>query len=66
MTYKKVYHFNVLDEIENGKEVCCLDRKERDVFAVNNLAVKYVVRLINDAKEDNDRYEFWREELKDA
>lgn len=60
MEYKKVYEFMVSDEIEKGETVYCLDRLEKEVYAVNGLVFGYALRLLRDAK-DNDRYEFWKE-----
>ena len=66
MNYKTVYHFNVLDEVEKGEEVYCLDKQEKDVLHVNQLNFEYALRLIRDAKEDDNRYEFWKEIKEDA
>ena len=62
MNYKKVYDFNVLDEVEKGAEVYCLDRREKEVHKMNDLTFEYALSLIRDAKEDDNRYEFWKEE----
>lgn len=66
MNYKTVYCFSVIDEVERGKEVYCLDKREKEISKMNDLNLEYALRLINDAKEDDDRYEFWREEKEDA
>lgn len=66
MKFRTVYCFSVIDEVERGEEVYCLDKREKEVSKMNDLNLEYALRLINDAKEDNDRYEFWREEKEDA
>lgn len=60
MKYKTIYHFMVMDEVEKGETVYCLDRLEKEVLIVNDLTFDYALRLLRDAK-DNDRYEFWVE-----
>lgn len=61
MIYKTVYCFSVMDEVEKGEEVYCLDKREKEVSKMNDLTFEYALSLISDAKEDNDRYEFWKE-----
>jgi len=62
MTYKTIYHFLVLDEIKDGKTVYCLDRKEKQVYCVNELTVNDTVAMINANDTEPDRFEYWIEE----
>ena len=66
MTYKIIYSFYVIDEIEKGNTVYCLDRKEKAVLIINDICVETVVTLLRDARTDDERYEFWKVENKDA
>ena len=61
MKFKTVYHFSVMDEIEEGKTVYCLDRKNRLVLTINYMPLEDVLRVIRDAKDDDERFEFWKE-----
>ena len=65
MTYKSVYSFNVIDEVEEGTIVYCLDRQEKEVLTINDLHFGFALGVIQDAK-NNDRYEFWKEIKEDA
>ena len=66
MIYKTVYCFSVMDEVENGETVYCLDKKDRVVFTLNDLSFENALGLIRDAKEDDDRFEFWKEIKEDG
>ena len=59
--YKDVYRFLLFDEIKNGKTVYCLDRKMKDVVTINNVSVANALRIIKEAEEEPQRFEFWEE-----
>ena len=61
MKFKTVYQFSVIDEIEEGETVYCLDKKDRCVFTVNDLSCENALGLLRDAKDDDERFEFWKE-----
>ena len=66
MKYIKIYHWNVLDWIEEGERVYFLDKKEKETGCINELFVDYALRLLKAAKTDFDRFEFWKEEKENA
>ncbi len=61
MKYKKIYSFEVLNEIENGQRVYMLDRKYAVTANVSNLTVEELVEIIKQEKEESTRFEFWTE-----
>ena len=61
MKYKNIYNFEVFAEVANGKTVCALDRAERTIDVVNEMAVCDAVSLTKNADKDEDRFEFWIE-----
>ncbi len=63
MTYKKVYHFSVLDEIKKRNTVYYLDRQYNEVGNINNMATEDTVIMLSQAeKDDSNRYAFWIED----
>lgn len=56
--YITIYPFEVIDTIKNGKTVYLLDKAIREVFCVNDMPVKYLVRVLNDDNAHK-RYEIW-------
>ena len=58
MKYIKIYEFQAMDKIREGKEVLMLDRKFNEVNSVNFMFVGVLAEIINEKNEDN-RYEFW-------
>lgn len=61
MKYRTVYHFSAMDEVEKGNTVYCLDKRKRTVYTINDLCLTTALRIIRDAKDDNDRFVFWKE-----
>lgn len=59
MKYKKIFSFTAMDEIAKGKTVYMLDREEKLVYEVNNMAVSKLLRIIEE--ENSNRYSFWYE-----
>ena len=59
--YINVYWFNVMEEMQKGKEVFCIDREHHEVFIVGVLPVKTLANILAmcDEKEDFGRYEFY-------
>lgn len=57
--YIPIYRFQVLDHIEKGKKVYCLDRETLDTFLVNNISVASVFKLIEESETEKTRFEFW-------
>lgn len=60
--YKEVHRFLVFDEIKKGKTVYCLDRQMKDVITINNVSVANALRIIKEAEEEPQRFEFWEED----
>lgn len=60
--YIDVYHFQVLEEISEGKTVWVLDKADGGVTSVNDMTVTLAVDMINLANKQPDRVIFWREE----
>lgn len=61
MKYAIIYHWNVLEEIEDGNRVYALDRDNNNVYDVNELKVKDAIELIKIDEENDTRIEFWKE-----
>ena len=61
--YKKIYYFNVFDEITKGETVYMIDRARSNTnFAItkaNDRSTEIVCEAINHNDEDN-RYEFYK------
>lgn len=68
MAYKTIYYFEVYGKIKEGKNVYCLDRGDQVIEFMNNLEVNDFISLLNNAEKckDENRYEFWVEEAKEA
>ena len=62
MKYTTVYPWMVIDEIRQGKKIFVLDRKLKSISIVNDASIEDVVRAIDSADTERDRYEFWYEE----
>jgi hypothetical protein len=61
MEYKKVYEFEIFDEIKKGNTVYCLDRAAREVFVVNEMTVDDLVGVIKAENTEPKRFECWEE-----
>ena len=61
MKYRKFYAFWAIEEIEDGHTVYVLDRQAKKVEVLNEKTVDKAMAVINSAKADSDRYEFWCE-----
>lgn len=57
MKYRKVYPWNVIDEVKNGKAVFVLDKLLLKVSVVNEMRLNDVIRITEN--EEENRYEFW-------
>jgi hypothetical protein len=58
--YYDVYYWNVLDEIKNGKLVCCTDRQKGENFYCNGMVVTDLFNLIAQADADKKkRFQFY-------
>ena len=66
MKYRSMYHFEVIDEVKEGNMVYCLDRKNRIVLTINYLPLEDALLVIRDAKDDDERFEFWKETKENA
>ena len=62
MIYKTVYCFSVMDEVEKGETVYALDKQDKVVLTLNALPFEIALGLLRDAKENDNRYEFWKEQ----
>ena len=56
--YVKVYSFELIKRIEEGKKVYMLDRSRSEVGYVNGMSVGEFVNLRSELDEDG-RYDFW-------
>lgn len=61
MKFKEIYYFSVLDEIEDGKTVYCLDKELKVVKAINEVTVAEALKIIDLAKKESGRFAFWSE-----
>ena len=61
--YVKVYSFELMKIIEDGKRVYMLDKKTNKVCLVNDMKLGDYVKLRNEIAEDGcyeqGRYDFW-------
>ena len=57
--YRRIYPYEVMDYITEGKLVYALDRFECDVFCVNNIDVGSLGSTLKSAKAEKDRFDFW-------
>lgn len=46
--YVQLYDWNVLEMVENGNSVGCVDMEEFDVFNIESLTVKKAFDVLND------------------
>jgi hypothetical protein len=58
MKYVKIFPFQVMDKVMEGKDVNMLDRLDCEVDNVGIMSVGTLAEVIN-AKDEADRYEFW-------
>lgn len=66
MTYKRIYQFNVLDEIKKRSIVYYLDRKYNEVGCINTMQTANAVFILGEAEnDDTNRYEFWIEDTEE-
>lgn len=63
MKFRKVYPWNVIDEVRGGKVVFVLDKKLKKIAAVNTVQLQDVIR-VTESEEEN-RYDFWYEEAEE-
>lgn len=61
--YEKLWHFQVLDRLADGKPVFALDTRDNQLYDLTNEKVSEVVGLIKLAKENDDRifFYYWKE-----
>lgn len=59
--YKKIYSFQVVDKLCEGKEIYCIDRGFHQIYKVGLLSARGLAEILNqcDEKEYIDRYEFY-------
>lgn len=55
--YKKIYSFNVIDEIKNGKRVMMLDKQDEKVYPAGDVKSSYLFNAIE--SDEKERFEFW-------
>ena len=65
MIFNAIFPCYLFDEVKSGKLVYALDKKTRKVSLVNDLIVEQLVAVMNSAKEEPTRYEFWYEKEKE-
>ena len=56
-TFKKIYSYEVIKEVEQGKQVRILDRETEKIYRADELYAVDFLEAIN-SKEEN-RYDFW-------
>ena len=59
--YKEVYKWRLVEELERGKQIYCLDRKRKQCYLVNDMFVKGLIMILEQASTDPDRFYFWEE-----
>jgi regulator of RNase E activity RraB len=59
--YVRVYSFQVISFITEGKKVFCIDKEECTVTMANLLSAGMLLQILEDCKTDGlyDRYEFY-------
>ena len=62
--YVDIYHFQVLDAVQNGNRVYMLDKYEQDVCCVNRMSVGDVTEILamceaNEGTPEERRFLFW-------
>lgn len=62
MKYVRVMPSWVVEEIEKGRTVYFADKKDKEVYALNDFDFATGVETLKDAKDHIDRYDFWYEE----
>lgn len=60
--YKEVYHFSVIDELEEGKEVFALDTRIHCVDNLTEMRIKDVVALVKFAQENDKVIMFYKKD----
>lgn len=59
-SYVKVYWWNVINEIKDGKEVFFIDKEWKRVTSVEDVSAGVLIRVLRDCeKEDIGKYEFY-------
>ncbi len=53
-----LYPFRVMDEIESGRTVYCIDKFNKNVISANDLKLNEFVEILNCNERDN-RYDFY-------
>ena len=66
MKYRSMYHFEVIDEVNDGNTVYCLDKQNREVYIMNGMPLDRALRVVSVAKNDDERFEFWKETKENA
>jgi sortase (surface protein transpeptidase) len=61
MRYNNIYSWRVIDEVKRGESVYVLDKKEKEVYAVNDITLGFALRIIEEAEKDMSRFDFWME-----
>jgi sortase (surface protein transpeptidase) len=61
MRYNNIYSWRVIDEVKRGESVYVLDKKEKKVYAVNDITLGFALRIIEEAEKDMSRFDFWME-----
>lgn len=64
MKFKKVYSFQLEQEIKNGKDVWYADKQNKEIGYVNGVLLKDFFEMTN--QENESRFEFWIEEQEDV
>lgn len=64
MKYIKIFEFQAMDKVKEGKRVWMLDRYYNEVFDVIDMTVGELVKILDEGNA-TDRYEFWYAEEKD-
>ena len=60
-TYKNIYPWNVINDLDDGHTVYCLDRDINEVFDVASMSVRDAFQLIKVAVDEETRFQFWME-----
>lgn len=57
--YKSLYEFQVMNAVMDGEDVYYCDKEKCFVYCINDMSVERFAELIKNAKENDERYDFW-------
>ena len=58
INYRKIFRFEIEEELKKDNIVYCIDKKMQSVKAINGMFVDHYIKILNYDNSDN-RYEFY-------